>query len=58
MGYIRSNEDYYASLGYSPKEAAIQVEIEKAGIDYGVCNPRKAKEAAEQEAEIRAKLEK
>jgi hypothetical protein len=58
MGYIRTNEDYYASLGMSPERAALEVELDKARIDYGVCNPRKAKLAAEQEAEIRARLKK
>lgn len=57
MGYIRSDEDYYASLGMGVREARVQVAIDKAGIDYGYCNPRKAKEAAELEAEIRAGLD-
>lgn len=53
MGYIRSNEDYYESLGCSPTEARVQVAIDKKGVDYGYCNPRKAKEAAKEEAAIR-----
>lgn len=57
MGYIRSNEDYYESLGYSPLEAKVQAEMDKRGVDYGVCNPVKAKMAAEEEAEIRANLQ-
>jgi hypothetical protein len=56
MGYIRSNEDYYESLGFSPLEAKVQAEMDKRGVDYGVCNPIKAKLAAEEEAEIRNEL--
>ena len=37
MGYIRDNEDYYCSLGYSPSEANKQVAIDNANIDYGFC---------------------
>lgn len=58
MGYIRSNEDYYNSLGFSPLEAKVQVEMDKRSVDIGYCNPIKAKLAAEEEAEIRANLEK
>ncbi len=57
MGYIRSNEDYYQSLGYSPKEAKIQAELDKRKIDYGYCNPIKAKLAAEEEEEVRRNVE-
>ncbi len=57
MGYIRSNEEYYESLGYSVKEAEIQAELDRHNIDYGFCNPRKAKEVAEQEVEIRKDIE-
>lgn len=53
MGYIRSNEDYYESLGYSSKEARVQAALDSANIDYGYCNPRKAKAAWEAEAAIR-----
>lgn len=53
MGYIRSNEDYYKSLGFSK----IQVELDKRNIDYGFCNPIKAKLAAEEEEEIRENLQ-
>lgn len=51
MGYIRDNEDYYVSLGYSPSEAKKQVEKDKRtqNIDYGYCNPIKAKLASEEE---------
>jgi hypothetical protein len=57
MGYIRSNEEYYESLGYSSKEAKVRVELDKHHIDYGVCNPIKAKLAAEEEDKIRRSLE-
>ena len=56
MGYIRDNEDYYVSLGYSPSEAKVQASLDEAGVDYGFCNPIKAKNAAEEEDEIRNKL--
>lgn len=57
MGYIRSNEDYYESLGFSPLEAKVQVEMDKRGVDYGVCNSIKAKLAAEEEGEIRGNFQ-
>lgn len=57
MGYIRSDEDYYVSTGMSPERASQQVELDKHNIDYGYCNPQKAKSAAEQEREILKKLE-
>jgi hypothetical protein len=56
MGYIRSDEDYYISLGMSPKKAAVQAELDRRGVDYGYCNPIKAKLAAEVEAEVEAQL--
>lgn len=56
MAYIRSNEDWYAAMGYSAHEAKVQAELDKRGIDYGVCNPLKAKHAAKEEAEIRREL--
>lgn len=56
MPYIRSDEDYYASLGMSEKESRVQVRLDREGVDYGVCNPRKAREAAEREAEIRREV--
>jgi len=52
MGYIRDNEDYYVSTGMSPESAREQVAIDEAGIDYGYCNPIKAKLAAEEEEEL------
>jgi hypothetical protein len=58
MGYIRSNEDYYESMGYSPCEARIQARMFEMGaddIDYGFCNRRKAREAEEEERSIRVK---
>jgi len=57
MGYIRSNEDYYESLGFSHKEARVRVALDKANIDYGYCNPLKAKFAHEEEQEIRKRIE-
>jgi hypothetical protein len=57
MGYIRSNEDWYRSMGYSDKEIKVQKELERRGVDYGYCNPRKVKRAAEVEAEVRRELE-
>ena len=56
MGYIRSNEDYYISEGMSPDNAKLQVEMDRLGansIDYGYCNPRKAKIAQEDEDALR-----
>jgi len=55
MGYIRNNEDYYVSQGFSPKQASIQTKIDNCHIDYGFCNPNKAKEAAKVEKEIKEK---
>lgn len=57
MPYIRTNEDYYASLGMSPKAVLIAEALDEVKIDYGFCNPRKAREAAELEEEIRKKVE-
>jgi hypothetical protein len=56
MGYIRDNEDYYVSMGYSPDRAREQCAIDDANIDYGYCNPIKAKQAAEDEQEIRERV--
>lgn len=60
MSYIRSNEDYFESLGMSPAEARREARIFDSGaldhIDHGYCNPRKAKQAAEEEAEIRKRF--
>lgn len=53
MAYIRDNEDYYVSQGMSPSEARIQDAVDRANIDYGYCNPIKAKLASEDEEEIR-----
>ena len=57
MGYIRSNEDYYRHQGLSEKEVKVQIALDKARLDYGTCNPLKAKRAAEAEEEIRRKVE-
>jgi len=43
-------------MGYSPQRAAEQVAIDKANIDYGCCNPIKAKIAHEEEQAIRRKV--
>lgn len=56
MGYIRSNEDYYASMGYSHDRAREQCAIDDANIDYGYCNPIKAKQAYEDEQEIKKRV--
>ena len=56
MAYIRDNEDYYRSLGHSAKTAKVWAEMDRRGVDYGVCNPIKTKHAAEEEAEIRREL--
>jgi hypothetical protein len=56
MGYIRNNEDAFIDEGYSPEEAEIQARIYEANIDYGYCNPIKAKLAHEQEEEIREQV--
>ena len=54
MGYIRSNPDWYENQGMSPSEAERQVKKDKMteSIDYGFCNPIKAKFASEEEDEI------
>lgn len=52
MGYIRSNEDYYCSLGYHPRQAEIQVKLDKENLDRGFCNPIKNKIVDEIEKEI------
>jgi hypothetical protein len=59
MGYIRSDEDWYIANGMSQSEAAKQVRRDELSrdIDYGVCNPRKAKQAAEDEAKIERQLD-
>ncbi|MGD9725929.1 MAG: hypothetical protein AB7L09_03255 [Nitrospira sp.] len=57
MGYIRDNEDYYVSIGYSAERARIQAAIDERNIDYGVCNPIKAKLAAEEEADVIKEIE-
>jgi hypothetical protein len=57
MAYIRSNEDYDRSIGLSAKESRVQSEMNRRRVDYGVCNPIKAKIAAEEEDEIRAEIE-
>jgi transcriptional regulator of nitric oxide reductase len=56
MGYIRSNEDYYQSLGYSNQEIKRRIAYDEAGIDHGVCNPIKSKIADEEEREIDKQL--
>jgi hypothetical protein len=56
VAYIRSNEDWYRSMGISPFEVKVQDELDRRGVDYGVCNPIKAKRAAEVEEEIRREL--
>ena len=56
MGYIRSNEDWDRAMGISPHEARVQAALDKRGVDYGVCNPIKAKFAAGVEEEIRREL--
>lgn len=57
MAYIKSDEDYNQSLGISPKEAKIQKELDRRNIDYGYCNPRKARWAQKIEDEIRKQFE-
>ncbi len=58
MGYIRTNEDYYRSLGYSPEAARIEGALADAGIDTdeGVCNPIKLKNAEDQRQEMAEKI--
>jgi len=58
MAYIRTNEDYYRSLGMSTENAKVQVEMDKRGVDAGYCNPRKAKEYAQVENEVKAQVKK
>jgi hypothetical protein len=57
MGYIRDNEDYYRLVGHSPTEAKVQAEADLRYGDDGVCNPRKIKERAEVEREIRREIQ-
>lgn len=54
MGIIRTNEDWDQAMGISSIESKIQKRLEAEGIDYGYCNPIKAKRASELEEEIRA----
>jgi hypothetical protein len=35
----------------------VQAELERRGVDYGVCNPIKAKRAAEIEKQVRKEME-
>lgn len=53
MGYVRTNEDYDISRGCSPREAAINAELDRQNLDPGFCNPRKVRdyEEARKEAE-------
>ena len=57
MGYIRSNEDWYRAQGCSELVARVRVELDRRRVDYGFCNPRKAEEAAEEEADLRQEVE-
>ena len=43
-------------MGISPHESKVQAEMERRGVDYGVCNPIKAKRAAEVERQVREEL--
>lgn len=56
MGYIRDNEDWYYAMGYSASEAKIRAKLDQRNLDYGFCNPIKAKLAAEEEDEVRKEL--
>lgn len=56
MPYIRTNEDYYESLGMSPIEAVVQAELDRRGLDSGYCNPIKEKIMQEEAEEIKRKL--
>ena len=56
MPYIRSNEEYYESRGYSPLEARVQAEADRRYGDDGWCNLRKIKERGEVEDEIRQQI--
>ncbi len=49
MAYIRSNEDYYRSLGYGPETAEAMGRAADAGesLDEGFCNPMKQRFADE-----------
>jgi len=53
MGYIRDNVDAFIDEGYSPEEAEVQARLLEEDIDYGFCNPIKAKLAHEDEQRIR-----
>jgi hypothetical protein len=54
MGYIRSNEEYYESLGHSSERAKELSKMDECSVvmDYGYCNPIKAKLAVEEEEKI------
>jgi hypothetical protein len=50
-----TREDYIED-GVDEETAEVWAEMDRRGVDYGVCNPIKAKFAAEEEDEIRAKI--
>lgn len=58
MGYIRSNEDYFRALGYSPEDAMVAGVMADRGIsdDDGFCNPLKLRQVKEAREEIRVEL--
>ena len=58
MGYIRSNEDYFRSIGYSAEEARVEAAAVDRGIDIdeGYCNPIKLKAAEDIRSVIRDEL--
>lgn len=60
MSYIRSNEDYYISCGMCPANARRQLLKDKlmGDSDPGFCNPRKAKDYADKEAEVDSIIDK
>jgi hypothetical protein len=53
MAYIRSDEDYYRSLGIDPKAALARAKRDLANSDEGYCNPIKAKFYAEAEETVK-----
>lgn len=56
MGYIRSNEDYYVSTGYSPEQAKVEAEMDRRSCDLGFCNPIKAKMYEEERKDVEKQI--
>ena len=53
MAYIRTNDDYDRACGIDPDARRAELRRQIREYDVGVCNPRKVKELAEMEEELR-----